>query len=387
MRQNVARVAHLALIAGLLLVAGAAGVDIARAADDAQQPWLGVYMQEMSDDLRDGFDYDGPGGVIVSRVVRGSPAEKAGLERDDVIVRLNGRLVDSPSELTEMVAEAGVGQRVSVQVFREGSHRTLGVTLGKRPAGAAAPEREIEVEVEVPDAPAAPKAPKAVWVPKAPKAPKAPKEAVERIVIKRPGRTIEIDGMDLEHLEGLRGLHGLEGFKGLDVLRDMDPSGARPFVMMAGRGRLGVRVEPLSPALGDYFALKDGKGALVLEVLKDRPAEKAGLLPGDVITRVDDKAVTNSVDLVDALRGKEGKVALRVVRHGTPRTIEATLDEPGPTWVEKPGTPSDEGPGVRKRIVVRPTERGDLRHELDRLKQELEKLRQQLEQESEEGDE
>ena len=157
--------------------------------------------------------------------------------------------------------------------------------------------------------------------------------------------------------------------------------------MMAGRGRLGVRVEPLNPALGDYFALKDGKGALVLEVLKDRPAEKAGLLPGDVITRVDDQAVANSVDLVEALRGKEGKVALRVVRHGTPRTIEATLDEPGPTWVEKPGTPSDEGPAVRKRIVMRPTERGDLRHELDRLKQELEKLRQQLEQEAEEGEE
>ena len=70
-----------------------------------------------------------------------------------------------------------------------------------------------------------------------------------------------------------------------------------------------------------------------------------------------------------------------------PRTIEATLDEPGPTWVEKPGTPSDEGPAVRKRIVMRPTERGDLRHELDRLKQELEKLRQQLEQEAEEGEE
>ena len=88
-----------------------------------------------------------------------------------------------------------------------------------------------------------------------------------------------------------------------------------------------MRIESLNPELGDYFGLRDGKGALVLEVLKDTPAERAGLKPGDVITRAGDQAVTNGMDLVAALRGKEGKVALRVVRHGTPRTVEAELEK------------------------------------------------------------
>ena len=146
MRQNAARVAHLALIAGLLLVVGLAGADIARAAATTQKPWLGVYLQELTPELREGLDYDGPGGAIVSRVVRGSPAEKAGLLRNDVIVRLNGRTVDTPSELTEMVGAASVGQRMSVQVFRDGASRTLGVTLGARPADAFMPRIEAEVE-------------------------------------------------------------------------------------------------------------------------------------------------------------------------------------------------------------------------------------------------
>ncbi len=99
MRQNAARVAHLALIAGLLLVAGVAGVDVARAAGE-QQPWLGVYMQEMSEELREGLDYDGPAGVIVSGVFDGSPARGRLLGRR-TIVRLTG-LVELAVQLTEM---------------------------------------------------------------------------------------------------------------------------------------------------------------------------------------------------------------------------------------------------------------------------------------------
>ena len=350
MRQNAAPVARLGLVAGLLLAVAIAG--LARVADGAEKPWLGVYTQEMSEGLREGLDYDGPGGVLVTRVVGGSPAEKAGLRRDDVLVRLNGRQVDNPAELTEIVGAARVGQRVSVQVSRGGASRTLSVTLGARPEGAV----ERRIEIEVPDAPEPPEAPEA------PEAPAAPKEREKRIVIR-----------DLEDLEDLDEAPGL-GFMG-------DGPGV---LRLAGRGRLGARVESLSPALGEYFGLKDGKGALVLEVLEGRSAAKAGLLAGDVITRVDDKPVADSRDLVGALRGKDGKVALRVVRHGSPRTIEAVLDEPGSAWTMSLGDRPGGSPGVRKQIVLRATDRDDLRHELDRLKRDLEKLRERLELELEE---
>jgi C-terminal processing protease CtpA/Prc len=123
----------------------------------------------------------------------------------------------------------------------------------------------------------------------------------------------------------------------------------------------------------------------VLEVLKDTPAERAGLEAGDVITRAGDAAVANGMDLVGALRGKEGKVALQVVRHGTPRTIGAELERTEPTRIRVFGDELGDRPGVQKRNLLRRTDRGDLRHELDRLEQQMEELRQRLD-EQQEGD-
>ncbi len=158
------------------------------------------------------------------------------------------------------------------------------------------------------------------------------------------------------------------------------------FLGSAPRGRLGVRIESLSPGLGGYFGLKDGKGVLVLEVIKDSPAERAGLEAGDVITRVGEEAVANGTDLVDALRGKEGKVALRVVRHGALRTVEAELEKPEPSRIRFFGDELEDRPGAQKRIILRKTDRGDLRHELDQLKQQMEELRQRLDEEREDDE-
>ena len=124
----------------------------------------------------------------------------------------------------------------------------------------------------------------------------------------------------------------------------------------------------------------------MLEVLKDTPAEKVGLKAGDVITRVDDQAVTNAPDLVKALRGKEGRVALRVVRHGTPRTLEVALERAEPTHVRLFEKQLADRPGIQKRIVLRPNDRDDLRHELDQLRRQLDELKQRLDEQTEEGD-
>src|SRR5262249_41842952 len=86
----------------------------------AKRAWLGVTTQELSDDLRDALDIKNDG-VLVNRVVAGSPAERAGLRKGDVIISFKDRSVDSPSALADAVQTAGVGATANLRVVRRGA--------------------------------------------------------------------------------------------------------------------------------------------------------------------------------------------------------------------------------------------------------------------------
>ena len=376
MRKNAAPLGRAALIAGLLLVTGIASRDVARAAT-GQTPWLGVYMQELTPELREGMDYADAGGVILNRIVTGGPADRAGLRKGDLVVKVGSRTVGSPAELQDVVRTARVGESLPVEVLRDGQRRTITVRLAARPSDAGP-----GYGTEAPEAPETPEAPEAPEAPGAPEPPDAHSHPAPDMSWQDDGRHIIIrDLRDPKGLKNMKEPGDLEGLEDLDL-----PGGPLALMGTAARGRLGVRIESLSPGLGDYFSLKDGKGALVLEVLSDTPAERAGLKAGDVITRVDDQAVTNAPDLVKALRGKEGRVALRVVRHGTPRTLEAALERAEPARVRLFENRAGERPGVQKRIILRSNDRDDLRHELDQLRRQLDELKQRLDGQQQEGD-
>ena len=144
-----------------------------------------------------------------------------------------------------------------------------------------------------------------------------------------------------------------------------------------GRGRLGVRVQDLNPDLGSYFGVNDGKGVLITEVLKDTPAEKAGLKAGDVITKVGDKKVEDSDDLVSALRDADQKVTLTVMRQKSSRTIESELRD-SMMRMRHGGSMSYGVPEIRIRHEVS----DDMRRELDDLRRELRDLKTKLEDKS-----
>ncbi len=308
------------LVTGLVLVAGLARAPVARAAE-GDTPWLGVYMQGLSPELREGMEYQGSGGVLVTRVVRDGPADRAGIRKGDLIVRVNSRGVESPSELQDVIGNAKVGQTMAVEVFRDGQERTVSVTLAARP---------VDEEMETPEAPEPPAI-----------EPPAPGEARE-------------------------------------FTRELNlPDNRMIRIMAMDRGRLGVRIESLSPDLGEYFGLKDGKGVLVLEVLKDTPAAKAGIKAGDVITRAGDHPVNDAEDLVAALQGETGKVSLRIVRHGTPRTIEATLERPG---AARRGAQSWMSPGPMMRQGPRLQDREQMQREIEQMRRQLDELQKRLDQ-------
>lgn len=95
------------------------------------------------------------------------------------------------------------------------------------------------------------------------------------------------------------------------------------------RGWLGVHIDDLGDQLGEYFGVKDGRGALVTGVEADSPAAKAGLKAGDVIVRAGDKDVTDAADLHQALAGTkpQDQVGIEFVRKGKTQSANATLAE------------------------------------------------------------
>lgn len=96
--------------------------------------WLGVQIQNVTDDIAEGLGLDEQRGAIVSSIVAGGPADDAGFERMDVITAVNGQSVDGSAELTRRVGSIGAGTEVTFNVIRDGENVVVRATLGDRPA-------------------------------------------------------------------------------------------------------------------------------------------------------------------------------------------------------------------------------------------------------------
>tara|TARA_R110000868_G_scaffold322583_3_gene583546 strand:+ start:8426 stop:9931 length:1506 start_codon:yes stop_codon:yes gene_type:complete len=99
--------------------------------------WLGVGIQNVTDDIAGAMGLDEAGGAIISSVVAGGPADQAGFEREDIVLKVNDDDVENSRDLTRRIADLPVGERVSFHILRDGRERTLRVELGERPDDAA----------------------------------------------------------------------------------------------------------------------------------------------------------------------------------------------------------------------------------------------------------
>jgi serine protease Do len=92
---------------------------------------IGVVIQEVSKELADSFGLSKPAGALVNAVEKGGPAEKAGVETGDIILRFDGKPVSSSSELPRIVGNTKPGSRASVEIWRKGVTREVTVTVGE----------------------------------------------------------------------------------------------------------------------------------------------------------------------------------------------------------------------------------------------------------------
>lgn len=98
-----------------------------------QRAWLGVYIQDLDDATARALDIDTRNGALVGDVVDGSPAEKAGIETGDVIIRFNDMDIRNPSHLKNVVSSSDPALKVNVDILRNGRNKSILVNLEELP--------------------------------------------------------------------------------------------------------------------------------------------------------------------------------------------------------------------------------------------------------------
>lgn len=246
--------------------------------------FLGVHAEDITKENMSRYGLRGVRGVGVTQVVKDSPAEKAGLKKDDVILRFDGESVTSARKLNRLVSEVSADHSVKLTISRGGNEQEVSATLSKRNMenvfGGIGPAVMGKIDDDV----------------------------IRRIP--RGNWPFEINPGD----------------------------GNFSFVLGANR-RIGVSTQPLTKQLADYFGVKDG-GLLITSVNENSPAAKAGLKAGDVITAVDGEKVTSPGDISRILNKKQdGEVSLTLIRDKNTRTINLT-PEKSETQLVRPGRAS-----------------------------------------------
>jgi len=91
---------------------------------------LGVMAQEVNQDLADSFKLDSPTGALIANVEKGSAAEKAGLKPGDIVRAIDGRPIVSSGDLAAVINLAAPGQKIDLDVWRDGKRETMTASLG-----------------------------------------------------------------------------------------------------------------------------------------------------------------------------------------------------------------------------------------------------------------
>jgi serine protease Do len=258
---------------------------------------LGVSLGELGSEDVSRLHLSDDRGALVREVEADSPAAAAGLKENDVIVRFDGEPVRSATQLARMVRETPGGRKVTLDVNREGAAHKLTVTLREGAAHTLFGGDANSFSFSVPEPPTPPD-------------------------------------------------FNFEPFmKNLDRLRD----NSFAFRSVGRPGRLGLSYQDLSGQLAKYFRVEDG--VLVTEVTEGGAAEKAGVKAGDVIVKLNAKAVHNGNDLREELGKVDSgaEATITVEREGRATDLRVKLPDrtPAARTIVRPRTVVRSRSGIR----------------------------------------
>ena len=109
--------------------------------------WLGVSIQEITSELAEALDMDVPKGALISQIIEDSPAQKSGLNEEDVILFFDGEEIFYSSDLPLTVGAIRPDTEVNAMVLRDGKKKTIKVTVGELPKDPAVTFNDIKQNI------------------------------------------------------------------------------------------------------------------------------------------------------------------------------------------------------------------------------------------------
>jgi serine protease Do len=242
------------------------------------QGYLGVDIRDVSDDQLGVLKLKESRGAEVIHVDHDGPAGKAGLQEHDVILQLNGQVIEGEDQLRRILRETPAGRTVTLVISRDGQQQTLTTQL----------ENRLEVE-------------RKAWE--------------NRWRVPEPTEKETGGG-------GKTAAPGNSFFSAATRAKSSNFIGS----LMLGSSYTGATVETLGPQLAEFFG-SPGAGVLVHSVDANSPAAQAGLRAGDVVVRANSVKMTNSGDWMKLVRENKGKpLAVVVLRDKKEQTLTLIPD-------------------------------------------------------------
>lgn len=231
-----------------------------------ERGWLGVSIVENE-----------AGRVEIVNVEKDSPAELAKLEEGDFVLQFDNKTVVYPDMLAREIKMRKPGENVTVKIERDGKPMDVKVKLGEYSEKDILQEFEVKFPRLFPSQPTPPKVPQTIRPPKPPETP----ESKELLL----------------HWEN--------------------------------RKYIGLYLENLTEELSEFFGVKEGGGLLVSKIIKDSPAEKAGLKVGDVLIKADGKKLEEINTLTELIQDKEkgDKILIEFLRDKKLKSVNVEIEE------------------------------------------------------------